>query len=125
MLLGCSAIPHTVEQSSGCMITYEEMSMAKAQLGKNKAELTLAGNTFSVSAGIIQGFYGDWALDYTIVYDPPCHFDEQLVAVYGTESVSVITFVWSSWKDELVDVYPNRATPPKGYFNPPNPYANK
>lgn len=101
------------------------MSAAKGQLGTDKAELTLAGNTFSVGAGMMRGFYGDWAHDYVVIYDPPCRFDDRSAEEYKVNEVSAITFVWSSWKDEPVDVYPNLSKPPAGYFNPPSPYADE
>ena len=123
LLLGCFTIEQSGETSSDCLITFAGMEEVKAQLGKDQANITLAGNKVSVSRGKIIGFYGDWADTYAVIYDPACQFDEKLTAKYNAKSVSIITFTWSSWKDEHVDVYPNQDSPPDGYFNPPHPYA--
>ncbi|WP_427452830.1 hypothetical protein [Litorimonas sp. WD9-15] len=122
LLLGCSTVNLVGNKESACLITYEEMIAAKSQLGKQEVELTLAGNTFSIYAGFIQGFNGDFAYDYTVEYEPACKIDDELTKKYQVTDISVITFVWSSWKNEHVDVYPNKSLPPDGYFNPPIEY---
>ena len=135
VLCGCSIVKERDTKTSLCLVSFDELEEIKGQIENTQINdervtrstdaLFFKGNVIEGDFGRFIGFYGDWTLYYYVLFDQACKLDSKLETFYKTDSVNSMTFVFSSWKDEKIEVYPNTTSPPENYNILPNYSLNK
>ena len=130
-LAACTSLPHDGAIASSCEFKLTQFDDAKANIIEqsenrhpNDVTVKIGETEQTIPLGQLVGFNGDYILQMHISIPADCEISEELKTTlnseHGLQNITTeMTILWSSWKDERIEVISDYTGDLRDYFTPP------